>query len=200
MGLGRFRLALLIPIALVALSGCLSVETSVELDEDGSGTIGLVYTIDLAAWETGVFDDSDVSRPVPVTRNEFEAAAIQIEGLRLRSHRQERDEQTVTVRALLAFDSVDDLRRLLGASTLHVDPESGTWRQVIAPGDGADGPEALALAESLAGYTLDFSLTAPEPVTHSNGETDGDPRTSRFTLSLADVVVAQEEIVWEVRW
>jgi len=200
MGIGRLRLALLVTFGFLALSGCISVDTSVTLRDDGSGTVGFVYTIDRAAWETGVFDDSDVARPVPVTKHEFETAALRIEGLRLRSYGQERDEETVTVRARLDFDSTEDLRSLLGASTLDVDLRAGTWRQVIAPGDGAAGPEAAALAESLAGYRLDFLLTPPEPVTQTNGETGDEARTSRFSVSLGAVATAQDEIVWEVRW
>jgi hypothetical protein len=185
----------------VPLLGCLDTDTRVSLGEDGSGSIALVYTIDRAAWDTGVFDDGDVARPVPVTRTEFESAALSIDGLRLRSHRVRGDDERVTVTARLDFDSVDSLRRLLGAQSLEVtvDDEGGAWRQVVAPGGGSADEEARLLAAELAGYTMAFELETPAQVIATNGETTG-RTTASFSVDLGSVATAVEPIVWEVRW
>lgn len=180
--------------------GCLSTETTVSLRDDGSGTVELVYRIDREAWETGVFDDSDAARPVPVTRSDFDRAVLQIEGLRLRAHRIIRDADPVTVTARIDFADVDALRGLLGADLLEVrlSDGGGHWRQVIAPGRGA--PQAQELARSLEGYEMSFRLTPPRPVVSGNADATPGADAASFTVSLSDIATAAEPIVWEVRW
>ncbi len=181
-------------------TGCLSTETTVSFRANGSGTIDLVYRIDRKAWETGVFDESDVARPIPVTHHEFEDAALRIEGLRLRSHRISRDEDLVTVTARLDFDDPRTLQRFLGADTLDIrlDTDGGHWRQTVAEDRGVG--DAGALARSLSGYTMQFTLDPPRPIVSTNGELVRGTAAASYTLTLADVVTATESVVWEVRW
>ncbi|MFW6289186.1 MAG: hypothetical protein ACOC2Q_05340 [Spirochaetota bacterium] len=196
----RPRAILLVTITAALLSGCLSTDTAITLREDGSGSIELVYTIDRSAWETGVFDDSDLARPVPVTRHEFEEAALLIEGLMLRSHRTSETDESVVVSARLDFASVDDLRRFLGSESLEVDPEAGLWHQTIAQGRGSGSPQAQSLAESLAGYELRFRLDPPRSVRSTNGEVIDAGAAAAFALPFAQIVETREPIEWEVRW
>lgn len=200
MHLRRLRAILLVALAATLLSGCLSTDTAIELEADGSGSIELVYTIDRDAWETGVFDDSDLARPVPVTRHEFEEAELLVEGLTLRSHRTSEVDESVVVTARLDFASIDALRRFLGTDSLEVDLDTGLWRQTIARGEGSDTPEARSLAESLAGYELRFRLDPPRAVTTTNGEVAANAQGATFTVPFGQIVTARNEIAWEVRW
>ncbi len=196
----RLRVTVLAVVNIALLSGCLSTDTAITLKDNGSGSIELVYTIDRAAWETGVFDDSDLARPIPVTRHEFDDAALLIEGLTLRSHRTTETDESVVVAARLDFASVDDLRRFLGVDSLEVDVDAGLWRQTIAPGDGTDSPQSQSLAGSLDGYELRFRLDPPRPVTSTNGEVVDGGGEATFTASFARILTAQDALVWEVRW
>ena len=198
------RRAVLCPAGLLFiipfLAGCLSTETSVSLRTNGSGTIDLVYRIDRQAWETGVFDESNVARPIPVTHYEFEDAALRIDGLRLRSHRISLDEDLVTVSVRLDFDDPRTLQRFLGADSLDVrlDADGGHWRQTVAEDRGVAG--AGALAQSLSVYTMQFTLDPPRPIVSTNGELLRGTDAASYSLSLADVVTATEPVVWEVSW
>lgn len=197
-----FALRALLPAIVTALiAGCLDTSTAVTLRDDGSGSIELAYRIDAAAWDTGVFDDSDVARPVPVTKREFAQAALRIEGLRLDSHRTTREDDRVHVVARLRFDSVDALARLLGPGSLTVEQneDGGHWRQVVAEGEGATGDSVERLAEELSSYTLTFTLETPSDIASTNGEKTGSS-TARFTVDLGTVARASEPIVWDVRW
>lgn len=188
--------------ALVAMlfGGCLSTDTTISLRQDGSGTVELVYLIDRQAWETGVFDESDAARPVPVSRRDFDRAVLQVEGLRLRSHRIVRDDDLVTVTARIAFADVDSLRAFLGADLLDVrlSESDGHWRQVIAAGRG--DPRAQELARSLEGYEMRFLLTPPRPVVSGSAGAVAGAATASFAVSLSDIVTAADPILWEVRW
>jgi hypothetical protein len=187
-------------LVFASLAGCLSTETSVSLRANGSGTIDLVYRIDRQAWEIGVFDESDVARPIPVTHQEFEDAALRIDGLRLRSHRISLGDDLVTVTARLDFDDPATLQRFLGADTLDVrlEADGGYWRQTVAGGQGVAG--AGALAQSLSMYSMRFALDPPRSIISTNGELARGTASATYALSLADVVTATEPVVWEVRW
>ncbi len=195
-----FAPALAVFVLGVSLSSCLSTETTVTLRENGSGTVDFVYRIDREAWETGVFDDSDAARPIPVGRRDFDRAVLQIDGLRLRSHRISRGDDLVTVSARIDFAHLDALRALLGAVSLEVrlSEEDGLWRQVVAEGRGA--PQAQELARSLEGYELRFELRPPRPVVSAGGQTVAGARAASFTVPLSEVAAATEPIIWEVRW
>lgn len=201
-------------LATVLLSGCLSSETTVALRDDGSGTIDLRYEIDRAAWETGVFDESDAARPIPVTRDDFHEAELLIPGIRLRSHRTGEEGDRIVVEARVLFDSIEALERFFGRGSIVIEMNgaSGSWRQVLAQGVSRNGPEAAgsgatggdasldALADSLDAYTLRLVLDPPSRVASTNGELLDDGDRAGFERSLGDLVRAREEIVWEVRW
>ncbi|MFP4114507.1 MAG: hypothetical protein ACOC2Y_06565 [Spirochaetota bacterium] len=193
---------LAVALLIGALSSCLSTDTTVALRSDGSGTLSLTYRIDRAAWETGVFDDSDVARPIPVTRSEFEDAELAIEGLRLHSHSIVKSESEVTVIARVGFGSIDALRRFLGRDSLEVKlaASGGSWRQTIAPGDGSSGEGARALAADLEGYALTFEVDPPAQVARTNGEIVDGGEAAAFTVTLSEIVTATSPIVWEVGW
>lgn len=198
----------LVPLLAVLLfTGCLDATTRVDLEAGGSGELVLTYLIEPAAWRTGVFDESDVARPIPVTRREFERAAARIEGLSLRSYRREEPgeqeaDARIRVNARLTFDDTEALRRFLGAQSLEVrtGPDSGSWRMVIAAGAGSAGEGASALAESLAGYSLTFELDPPAPITADTGTTLDDGDRSRQSVSFDRIITATRPIVWEVSW
>jgi hypothetical protein len=75
------------------------------------------------------------------------------------------------------------------------------WRQLVAPGGGAAGPGAGAMAESLEGYSLRYQLRAPADIRDVNlGTTSGDGRTAELTIGLADIVTMTQPLFWEVQW
>ncbi|MFW5683935.1 MAG: hypothetical protein ACOC1I_03710 [Spirochaetota bacterium] len=200
----RLRAALLLALAPL-LSGCLSSTTSITLERSGAGSLGIDYEIDHAAWETGVFDESDVARPIPVTEREFRRAAEMIDGLDLERHRVELPDRSdaepvVRVRTRLRFDSTDALRRFLGVDSVTVEQDGGhgQFRMVVARGDGA--ASAQELARSLERYSLRFELDPPAAIVEDTGRTLEGGDRSQFDVSLADIVLAEAPIVWEVRW
>lgn len=197
----KLRIAVLVLLVTASFIGCVSVETSIRIRPNGSGTITFSYDIDGDAYGLGVFDDSDVARPLPVTRDEFREAALVIDGLQLRSHRVRTTESQVLVEARLRFRNPEALAALLGPELvdLELSEERGRFAYRIAPG-GSD-PESVTsgLLLDLAAYELRFSLEPPSvPATVNAGEVvDG---KARFTVSLDQIAAAPAPIVWEVGW
>jgi hypothetical protein len=199
---------LVIGAIVAALSGCLNVETEISLDDDGSGSIDLVYAIDRSFYELGVFDDSDVALPIPISEDEFREAVRLHRGLRLRRYRKREEENVIVVEARIDFESVAALSAWYGGSSdgegaISLSEEGGNtqWRQLLYPGGGANDEIALALGESLQGFALSYTLRPPgEIVSAAPGEISSDRRRATVTVPLEQIVTATEPVYWNVRW
>ncbi len=192
----------------IALSGCLSVETEISLSDDGSGRMDMVYTIDREFYELGVFDNSDMALPIPVSEAEFREAVRLHEGLRLRRYRSREEENSIVIEVRLEFESVEALSAWYGGSeeggeaiTLEAAGGRTVWHQLLYPGDGADGEIAEALGESLEGYALSYTLRPPrEVVSATPGVVSSGRKEATISIGLDEIVRAVEPVFWDVRW
>jgi hypothetical protein len=208
----RFRTTIAIMkygIALVAvallLTGCLSVDTTIALNRDGSGRLDIVYEIDSDLYDLGVFDDTDNALPIPISRDQFRETADRIPGLRLRRYGIHEEVGTVTVTARLQFDSVEALNAWYGGETSAITvTESGgesTWSQLLYPGGGSQDTIGTALGESLDGYRLTYRLEPPSDVISAGiGQVIDGGRSAIVEVSLSEIVAARTPMHWKVSW
>lgn len=201
----RAVLRLLVILAgAITLTGCLSLDTTIELNRDGSGTIAFAYRIDADAYDLGVFDVESQTRPIPVTREDFERADARVSGVSLRRHTMARDEERnlVLIDAVLSFDSIAALNAFYSpgqtAFDLSSQREQTVFRQLIAPGGGVEGS---SLAADLQDYELSFTVRAPQTVqasSPSRARIEG--TTATMSASLAEVATRETPLTWEVTW
>ena len=199
----KYGLSLL--VAALLLTGCLSVDTTIELNRDGSGRLDIAYEIDAELYDLGVFDDTDNALPVPISRDQFEDTVNRIPGLRLRRHRVREDIGVVTVTARLLFDSVDALNAWYGGGSAAVsvtdEGESTLWRQLLYPGGGGAGEVGTALGDSLEDYRISYRLEPPSDLISAGiGEMSDDGKAAFVEISLDEIVTAAVPSYWEVRW
>jgi hypothetical protein len=202
------RWSVLVLVALVALAGCIDVDSHVELRRDGSGRLDVIYEIDEEFYELGVFDESDAALPVPLSEADFRETVEQIDGLRLRRYRSRSEDGVITVTVRLDFESIAALDSwysggISSGSAVEVSTQGGesTWRQLLYPGDGVDGELGEALAASLDGYTVRYALTPPDRVASSTpGAIVNGGRTAEVVVPLSEMVGASEALYWEVSW
>jgi hypothetical protein len=196
-----------IPLLAVALllTGCLSVDTSIDLNRDGSGRLDIIYEIDAELYDLGVFDDTDNALPVPISRDEFRDTTSRIDGLRLRRYRMREEIGMVTVTAGIQFDSVEALNEWYGggAAAISVSENGGqsTWSQLLYPGGGSDGEMIAALGESLDGYKMRYRLQPPSSVISAGiGQIIDGGRAASVEVTLSEIATAQNPLYWEVSW
>ena len=205
----RMKRSAVVLVVVLVLSGCLDVATEVELNDDGSGRIDLVYTVDQNLYELGVFDSSDVALPVPISEAEFRETARLVDGLDLRRYRMNAEERVVTVEVRMDFASVEVLSDWFGPGEDETSPAVSvtsaggqtTWRQLLIPGGGSDHDLAAALGTSLDGYSLVFRISPPRDIVSSTPGTVSDGRRrAEVRVFLSEVATATEPVYWEVRW
>lgn len=196
-----FRLAALI-FALILLSGCLTLESTIRLEDDGSGELDLTYSISEELFDYGVFDPEASRRTLPVSRSDFELAALAADGVRLVDHKIDRREGIVTVSARLTFSDSKGL-----ASLLNVDSEdllsSGAQtllRQPLFP--GFEGAVDTAMVEEFwSEVRFVHRVRAPRTIEAVNlGEIVDGGREAVVDVRLIELVEVGEPVVWEVAW
>ena len=201
----RFCTALCVVILLL-LSACVDLTTDIELNSDGSGSIALSYTASRAMINLGTIDEQNRFYAIPVSEDDFLAAANQVEGLSLESFRLSEEVDMLTIEATLDFESVEALSGLFGSSgpgaiEITDDGNITIYRHTIYGGaEGEIDPESRDLIETF--FSEDeilFSLEAPAAIQSvSTGTFSG--RVARSELMMTDILFSQEPVIWEVRW
>jgi hypothetical protein len=193
--------------ALIALTGCVDVQTAIHFDGPQSGTLRLSYQLDQRAYDLGTFGSQAEARAVPVSRADFERTAAQYEGVRLQSYRSNRAEDTVRVEAELAFSSLDALEGLYarGTDTLQLEERDGgyVFRQQLSAGSKTEPSERAKrfVEEYLGSRTLTVSVSAWTAIREATpGEVAADGETASVSFSLSEVVQSSEPLSWTVRW
>lgn len=190
----------------VALGGCVSIESRFVFDEDGSGDLHLVYRLDPAMAELGNAAASG-DLPLPISERDFRTATAAVEGLELTEYRRDDGEDAVVVNATLHFDRVEKLAELPSFADLQPRLEGGdpaTFALVlgIAADDSALDEGARELLNMLFGdHVVSFVVEAPRPIRDSSeGVLSEAGRRVTVTIPLARYAAQRERQVLTVRW
>jgi hypothetical protein len=154
----------------------------------------------------GTVDEENRFYAIPISEEDFAATAAAIEGLTLRTFDLEEDVDTITVEAVLDFDSTGALSNLLSSSSpgsveIERAGETTIYRQNIFGGATEEiNAESRDFIETFfSGYTVEFSLEAPTAITAVNlGDYSG--RVATVELPMTEVLLSPEEVTWEVQW
>ena len=170
----------------------------IDLESDGSGELTMEFEFSEELYEVGVFDESDVARPIPVTRDEFEEAAL-VSGARLRRYRFSNNDGTIRVSARLSFPNLQSLQLLLGADRVSLESheDAGEFSYRLADGVAEPSP---GLAAALDQYSIDLELRAPQEIASVSHGDISDSRTVAYSVTLEELATMREPLVWQVRW
>jgi len=197
---------LLLSIALL-FSGCLSLSTSVNIREDNSGTINLVYEISRIFADMGRIDEDDPVYPLPVGEEDFQDTILQVPGLSLNSWESEITEDMEIIRVELGFDNFEALNgyfATLGDSGVAFTSgeERGVDIQILRSESSQYGQEAEELLTSFfSGMTLSLRVQTPSPLS-SVSPADFQQGEDEFYLEipLVDYMKNTEDRFYNARW
>lgn len=205
----RFAAAVALVMALVlALAGCIGVETTMEFAADGSGTATMVYRVSQMVTKIGTGEGEQGGVPLPITEADFTRAVADAPGVSLVGDvKRSEDEENITMEAKLRFDRVESLAGVQGfgdtPATLTRDGDRWVFRQVITagakPGESID-PETERIVEALfSGYNVAFVIQAPADIKSASlGQVAG--RTVRYSVAVPELLKMTERTELEVVW
>ncbi|MDC7239508.1 MAG: hypothetical protein PQJ50_04010 [Spirochaetales bacterium] len=197
---GLLRLCILL-IFTVAFSSCLSLNSSVNHQRSGAGSLNLDYRLNKKA--VGIQKDSVTGSnliPLPLNETDFQQISSAVPGITLRSFSETEDSDYVYITAALDYQSLDDLARLLGISIdYEYEGTRGTMTLRIYESDSPVDSNTMAVLDSVfADDSLEFEFTLPAAVDSSNyGTING--RTVSYKVNLPDIY-RQDDFIWTMEW
>lgn len=184
---------------------CVGIDTVIDLNQDGSGSVTFEYRISDIVMNLGQNDGRSI--PLPVSKADFEDTVRKTAGLSLRSYKITESGNDSLITAKIDFDNEDALLLLLNCGMtdcVSLTRKDGVtvFRQTLSHGNVPDiNPEILLNMKSMFdGYSIKTTLNLPvKPSGASGGEIIGRTCISD-DYGTGDVLFSEKPVVWEVQW
>jgi hypothetical protein len=195
-------------IAAVLLSSCVGIDSRLTIHDNGSGTLALTYRVSQLVVNLGSPVDGKSVIPLPLSRADFDRSLGASNGqVRLTRFDRSEDQKDVTIRAELAFDSLDALGKLdaFRGADIRAAEDGGnfTYSQLIAkaPSEPITDDSLRMVDAFFGGYELTFVVQAPRPVkTNTLGTLSDDKRVLTYRTSIKDLVRTKSDVVLSMSW
>ena len=202
------KASLLCIVAAALLSSCIGIDSRLTIRDNGSGTLTLIYRVSQLVVNLGSPVDGRNVVPLPLSRADFDRSLEAADGkVRLTQFDRTEDQNDVTIRAVLAFDSLDALAQLSAfhSADIHAaaDGDNYTFSQLIAkaPREPITDDSLRMVDAFFGGYDLSFRVETPKPVkSNSLGTLSDDKRTLTYKTSIKDLVRAKSDVVLSMSW
>ncbi|HEY9593022.1 MAG TPA: hypothetical protein VHE79_00995 [Spirochaetia bacterium] len=198
----------LLCLASVLLTSCVGIDSRLTIRDNGSGVLSLSYRVAQVATDLGVATSGSRAIPLPVSRDDFDRSLKASNGkVRLTSFSRSENEKDITIRAELAFDSLDSLASLdaFKDAELRVSTEGSkqTLSQLIAraPEEPLNDETKQMIDTLFKGYDISFTVEAPRPIVSSTlGTLSTDKRVLTYKASVRDVLTTTNDLVLSLSW
>ena len=195
-------------LALAALSSCVGIDSDLTIRGNGSGTLDLTYRVSQLIVNLGSPSDGKSVVPLPLSRSDFERSIQTTQGkVRLTRFDRSEDQKDITIRAGLAFDSLDALSQMdaFQGAQIRTSTDGGahSFSEVIAkaPREPLTDDSLKMVDAFFGGYDLTFKIEAPQPITtNSLGTLSPDRRVLTYTTTVGDIVRTKSDIVLSLSW
>jgi len=212
----KLLLLILLFSFLFLLNSCFGVNADIVLNQNGTGTITLVYRISKALDSLGRLDGNERWNTIPAGRADFERTLSRLPDMKLVSFTSGEDEKNLIFTAKMEFASLNGLLAFLdsGGGRSSFSGDAGSGRIVLALGDGTGikdpGLDKLVAGIS-EGYGVTMSMTFPAGGSLALTDNGGKPlqagsgfvpkgKTVSFSLPLYDVLASSTGINAEFSW
>jgi len=194
--------------ALALLTSCIGIDSRMTIRDNGSGTLTLTYRVSQLVTELGVSSTGRSAMPLPLSRADFDRALAATSGkVRLTSFDRSDNEKDITIRAQLAFDSVDALARIDAFRDadlkLAAQGSDRTFSQMVAraPRQPLTDDSKRMLDALFDGYDLSFAIEAPRPIKDATlGTLSPDKKTLTYKTSVKDALSTPRDLVLSASW
>ena len=190
-----------------SLSSCIDMETKIELNSQGSGTLELVYIVSSALVQLGSTASPGVNLPLPIAEEDFRQTVASIPGLALRSYERKDEPDKSIIKASLTFSALSEVNQLFGGKNPVISQgQEGTDRVVevtIASGTpGGLDPKTKELVNAFfSTYSLKFHLTLPQAVKRTSvPQSVVQGNTAQLSIPVVQALEQTDPLKWKIYW
>ncbi|MBN1797840.1 MAG: hypothetical protein JW822_04660 [Spirochaetales bacterium] len=202
------RIALIIiSCTLLLFSGCIGIESSMKINENGSGTVLLKYKVSQLLVSMGQTEtEGEKQVPLPLTEEDFRQTIEKAPGLTLLSINQEETESDVLIRAEIAFTDMESLSKSEVFADMPISFRNNgnnyIFSQLLTEGsEEMTEEQRQAMEDFFQGYELAFIITAPRKIVNYNrGELSQDQRTLTYNITMLQLLELTERTELTLSW
>jgi len=217
---------IVISLFLFLLSSCFGVSMDVKLNQNGSGTITLKYSISRYIDSLGKLDGNERWNTIPVGKADFERTVDRLPEIKLSSFSSVENERDLVVNVKMEFESIRGLLAFLDASgrlsSFSGDANSGKLSLKLSDGienaadrknSGLDGHLDKLIFDICESYTVAVSMGFPAAgslrIINSQGialeeisgsEIKSPGKNLSCVFPLYGILSSQEAIIAEFQW
>ncbi len=197
----------IVGIVIFSLSSCIDLETKIELNQDGSGKLELIYIVSSALVQLGSTASPSVNLPLPIAEGDFRQTVASIPGLTLRSYERKDEPDKSIIKAFLTFSSLSNLNTLFGGKEPVISQtQEGADRVVeivITSGNpGGLDPKTKELVNAFfPTYSLKFHCILPGTVKRtSSTQSIVQGNSAQLSVPILQVLEQQTPLKWKIYW
>jgi hypothetical protein len=195
-------------LASALLVSCVGIDSTLTIRDNGSGSLVLTYRVSQLVADLGDSRSEKGIVPLPLSRSDFERSLEGAKGkVRLARFDRSENEKDITIRAEMAFDSLDALSRVDAFRDAELKAGSSgserTFSQLIAraPKEPVTEDTLRMIDSFFDGYNLTFTIEVPQPIqTNSLGTLSANKRVLTYTTNIKDIERAKSDIVLSLGW
>ena len=203
----RYPAIVFLVLSTLLLSSCLDIEAIISVNDNGSGTLRMNYSVSAFAVNLGRIESEQKLLALPLLQQDFERAVQQIDGLILQSYEIMETEKSTDISVALSFSNIESLSRLFSTQeirdpvTLETVGNGRAFRVFIYQGSPEEPEEdIIMLYETLfEENSISITCTFPREVRSANlGTYSVDRRSVTFDKALLEIITSRDPIVWEI--
>ena len=197
-------------LACLLLSSCVDIVAKARIGPDGSGDLDLSLLVSRMAVPIASLGAERRLLPFPLSKDDFARAVAGSAGLSLSSYSREEGDDSVSIKARIAFATPAALAAFLdpsGKRALY--SEAGgrrSLRLVISEGGTVDPDIAKLVDAAFASYRVSLALLLPverigatlTPAEGGSSSVTGS--TAEYSNSTAALMKSAKPIEWEIVW
>ena len=195
----------LLLINIFMFTSCLTIETSVTINSDLSGTAIFNYSVSTLAADIGKIDRDNKVLPFPINQEDFDVAADKAGGIEIIRYENDLgvNGTRYNIEGEISFDSLDSFGAFCG-TTFSVVP-SGNNQLLTVLIQEADDEKAVTeqtmniVRDNFPDDQFSFIITIPGDIVQVNGATFSGSDV-RFNISVEELVQSTENIQFTVEY
>ena len=184
---------------------CIDIDTEIIIRQNFTGEISIKYSISKDFINIGQIDIYDAFLPLPIEERKYRELAANVNGLVLRSFRQEETEAELLITVRYEFSNIDALNAVISNSNdtkieVQSRGERVYYTQKISNNDKPASEEALKFAQALFPERyVKLRLIVPQNIqTVNSGAIRGN--SAEVSYNLIQLLATTDSVTWEVSW
>jgi hypothetical protein len=188
---------------IITLTSCLSVDTEIFLNSDGSGTAKMVYSVSTLALDISDVDKKKNVIFFPILKDDFDSAASNINGLQILSYEIKDDGNRYYINSEISFDTLQSLSSFTGLPMTLVEQGNNkllsvTVYEVLQNSEINEQARSL-IDNSFPDESFSFSLNIPGDIIRVTGATFSGSDVL-FQISLKEIIQSKNTIKFSVEY